>query len=291
MLSTYPKEGFADIHGLGLHYKDWGGDGRPLLLLHGLASQCSIWDLVAPYLVEGGTRVVALDQRGHGQSDKPSDGYDFDAIAQDARRFWDTFDLEPPVLVGHSWGGNVALQCAVNYPNEVSGLVLVDGGFIEPSARPEWTMEIAERELAPPIFDGITLQQMRERIRNGPLLQWWNPEIERIVMANFSITPEGFVRPNLSRVNHLNIIRAMWRQKPSQMYPQVRCPALVLACRGGPSRRRSPFEDIKTASVEKARRLLSNGDVRWLDDTIHDVPLQRPRDLAEVILGFVSKIE
>jgi pimeloyl-ACP methyl ester carboxylesterase len=288
MSPAYPKEGFADISGLGLHYKDWGGEGQPILLLHGLASNCSIWDLVAHCLVEGGARVVAYDQRGHGRSDKPHDGYDFSTIARDAHHFWDSFDLEPPVIVGHSWGGNVALQCAVDYPDQVAGLVLVDGGFFEPSSRPGWTLEVALREMAPPDFNGRTGQQMRERIRTGSLARWWSPEIERIVMDNFSISPEGHVRPHLSRENHLKIVRAMWHQKPSQLYLRVQCPSLVLACRHGPPK--SPAEDPRAAQVETARRLLPNSDVRWLNDTIHDVPLQRPRDLAEMILGFVGKI-
>ncbi|MBM3924852.1 MAG: alpha/beta hydrolase [SAR202 cluster bacterium] len=288
MTTTFPKEGFADIHGLGLHYKDWGGQGQPLLLLHGLASNCSIFDLVAPHLVEGGCRVVAYDQRGHGRSDKPGDGYDFESIARDAHQFWDTFDLHSPVIVGHSWGGNVALQCAVDYPGQVAGLVMVDGGFLEPSSRPGWTLEIALREMAPPNFNGRTTQQMRERIRTGSLSRWWNPDIERIVIDNFSISPEGQVKPHLSRENHLKIIRAMWDQKPSHLYRQVQCPTLVLACRQGLPK--GPSEDPRVVQVERARGLLPNADVRWLDDTIHDVPLQRPRDLAEIILGLVNKI-
>src|SRR5215212_111789 len=56
--------------GLRLHYRDWGGTGRGLLLLHGLASSARIWDLLAPLLRPYG-RVVALDQRGHAASDKP----------------------------------------------------------------------------------------------------------------------------------------------------------------------------------------------------------------------------
>jgi pimeloyl-ACP methyl ester carboxylesterase len=289
MSSTFPQEGFAPSNGLRLHYKDWGGNGRPVLLLHGLASNCCVWDLVAPHLVAGGCRVVALDQRGHGQSDKPDDGYDFDSVTGDARQFWKTFGFESPVVIGHSWGGNVVLHCAASYPSEVSGIVMVDGGFLEPSARPGWTRQVAEKELAPPFFDNVTVQEFKERIRNGTLAQWYSPEIERIVLANFYVTPEGFIRPNLTRDNHLRIIRALWDHKPTQLYPGVRCPVLALACRGGPPWRNNAYEDTKAFLVEKARQLLPNGDVRWLDDTIHDVPLQRPHDLAEMILGFVSK--
>ena len=54
--------------GVRLHARDWGGDGPPVILLHGLASNCRIWDGVAPLLAAAGFRTVAVDQRGHGES-------------------------------------------------------------------------------------------------------------------------------------------------------------------------------------------------------------------------------
>src|SRR5438552_915067 len=72
----------APTTGLALHYRDWGGAGRPIVLLHGLASSSRIFDLLAPLLRPYG-RVVALDARGHGESAKPDDGYDFPSIVAD----------------------------------------------------------------------------------------------------------------------------------------------------------------------------------------------------------------
>ena len=67
---------------LRFHYRDWGGRGWPVVLLHGLASTSHSWDLVAPLLVEH-ARVIALDLRGHGLSDKPDEGYDFETLSAD----------------------------------------------------------------------------------------------------------------------------------------------------------------------------------------------------------------
>jgi pimeloyl-ACP methyl ester carboxylesterase len=106
-----PRDRFFWLNGLRFHAIDWGGarSARPIALLHGLASQAHIWDLVAPKLAEQ-RRVVALDQRGHGLSDKPDDGYDFASVAADLGRFLDAEGFDRSVLVGHSWGGNVALE-------------------------------------------------------------------------------------------------------------------------------------------------------------------------------------
>ncbi len=74
---------YLRLNHLRFHYRYWGGEGRPLVLLHGLASNARIWDAkrVAPRLAEH-FRVFALDQRSHGLTDRADDGYDFPSIAR-----------------------------------------------------------------------------------------------------------------------------------------------------------------------------------------------------------------
>ena len=135
MTEPRPKEKFANVNGLRFHFRDWGGRGCPMLLLHGLASHCGIWDLVAPILARR-ARVIALDLRGHGASAKPDSGYDFDTVAMDVIGFCRVIGLRNPLVAGHSWGGNVAVHLAANYPAQFSRLVMVDGGCIEPVSPP-----------------------------------------------------------------------------------------------------------------------------------------------------------
>ena len=284
MTDSLPQEGTTSINGIDFYYRDWGGQGRPMVLLHGLASHSGIWDLVAP-LLACHSRVLALDLRGHGESGKPDHGYDFETVAEDVRNFWESLGLTLPVLVGHSWGGNVALHGAVTYPRRVAGLAMVDGGFIEPSAIGDWTWERAEKELAPPLFEGVTPQEIVTKIRQGDLGPYWSPDVERIMLSNFHVTDQGFVKPKLSRENHMKIVRSLWEHKPSTLYPLLQCPALVLAARGRP--KKNPFGLVKADMVSRAQALLPQGRVLWMEDTIHDVPLQRPRELADIILGFV----
>ena len=135
-MTTAAQDVFVDLNGLSFHYRDWGGQGRPLVLLHGLASNAHFWDLAAPYLTHD-HRVVALDQRGHGASAKTEDGYDFPTVATDVASFIRSLGMDRPILVGHSWGGNVGVQVAADNPHLLEGLVCIDGGTIEPSAAPE----------------------------------------------------------------------------------------------------------------------------------------------------------
>ena len=281
-MAQTPRDGWLTANGLNLHYRDWGGSGQPVVLLHGLASTCHIWDLVAPRLAAD-FAVLTLDQRGHGESDKPDSGYDFATVAQDLRESLASRNLEKPVIVGHSWGADVALEFAVAYPHFPRGLCFVDGGMIEPSARPEMTLERARAEMAPPDFTGMTLDQFRQRIRSRVFPSPMPTEFEDIVLANFSTLPDGTIQPRLSRANHLRIIDALWEHHPPQLYPQVPCPTLLLPAR-------MPGDESVTSRIirrEKSVALAEQGlpvsKTVWLENSIHDVPAQRPELVAGVI--------
>lgn len=109
--------------------------------------------------------MVAVDQRGHGLSDKPETGYGFDEVTADLRGLIQALAWGArPILVGQSWGGNVVLEFAARYPGLARGLVLVDGGFIELSARPGSTWERTSTELKPPPLEGIARSEIAARI-------------------------------------------------------------------------------------------------------------------------------
>ena len=277
-----PNDRYIDLRGLPFHYRDWGGTSRPVLLLHGLASTCHIWDLVAP-LLAADFRVVALDQRGHGLSAQVEDGFDFATVSGDAAALIAALGWQRPIIVGHSWGADVALELAAAQPALTSGLIFVDGGTIEPSARPGWTLEQAREDMAPPIFTGFTPEMMRERVMSGARFGPNPPEaVVGAVLANFRILDDGTIQANLRRENHLRIIDALWDHKPSQLYPTLQCPVLML-----PARQSTPDAHDRRfrreESIAKAASLLPVSKTVWLEDSIHDVPLQRPELVAKEI--------
>jgi pimeloyl-ACP methyl ester carboxylesterase len=192
--------------------------------------------------------------------------------------------LGPSVIVGHSWGGNVALQFAVDLPELTAGLVLVDGGFLEIASREGWTWERTERELAPPVLEGITREQMLERIRSGNLGGIWSPELAESVLGHFEHFPDGTIRPWLRREQHMQIVRAIWEHRPSRLWSRVQCPVLLVPARQLRAEGRSAEMLVaKEASVVLAERELARSRTLWMEETIHDVPLQRPRELGEAI--------
>jgi pimeloyl-ACP methyl ester carboxylesterase len=268
-----------------LAYREWPGDGQPIVLLHGLSSSSRIWDQVAGRLAPR-WRVVALDQRGHGRSDKPDQGYDFATIVSDDRAAGAALSVERPLLVGHSWGGNVALQWAVEAEPTPRGLVLVDGGFLEPARRMTWAE--AEQRLRPPELS-MPVEQFRARVRER-LGTRWSADWEVATLANFWVDADGVIQRNLSIENHMKIVRALYEQSASALFGRVRCPTLLVPAdppaEGGP-----PPEQraAKAESVALAERTLGGlGRTVWMRETVHDVPLQRPAELAGLIAELAT---
>ena len=279
-----PTDRFVSVRELRLHYRDWGGSGRPVVLIHGLASTCHIWDLVAPLLARN-LAVVAVDQRGHGDSDKPDHGYDFATVAADLQGFVEVLGIDRPVIIGHSWGGNVALEHAVTYPAVPRGLGLIDGGTIEISGAAGMTLERAREQMAPPDFAGRTVEELTELARGRDWGFELTPEIERIVMANFEVLEDRTVRAKFHRVNHMAVIDAFWEHKPSSMYERVRCPVLLMPTRQVGEQLPADWQDSREKSVIGAGRLLPTSETVWLDDSVHDAPLHRSQLVADTIAG------
>ena len=100
--------------------------GPPVLLLHGLGATRRAWDRIAPDLRP--LPVLALDARGHGAS-APGRAYRLEACADDAATALDAVGLSRVLVVGHSWGGAIALTLAARHPERVLGVVALDGGF------------------------------------------------------------------------------------------------------------------------------------------------------------------
>lgn len=111
--------------GISVEYEVSGsGPAPPVMLVHAWAESLRVFDRLRPLLPET-LHIVAVDQRGHGRSDKPAAGYDLATVTDDVLALLEELDLPPAVVVGTSSGGYVAQQLAVAHSERVAGLVLV----------------------------------------------------------------------------------------------------------------------------------------------------------------------
>src|ERR1700749_3989976 len=124
MPTAPPESTLVDLDGLKLHYLDWGGPGIPLVMLHGFTGHAHTWDHTAAALSDK-YRVLALDQRGHGDSDW-APGYGFPPMAEDLLAFLDRLQLAEVTLMGLSMGGLVSIVFTAAHPERVRRLVVLD---------------------------------------------------------------------------------------------------------------------------------------------------------------------
>jgi len=292
------RSSFISANGLRIHCLAWeaGSGARPVLLLHGLASNARIWELVAPRLVEAGLGLIAPDLRGHGLSDKPDAGYDFESISSDVAALLDSLGWPTPIVVGHSWGGALALSYAARFPTgrgAPAGLVLIDGGITQLDDFPGASWEIIREILAPPRLAGIRLADFLARM-NDPARKW-RPDDRQldIILGNFEVASDGRISPRMTFERHMLVVRALWELKTYERFQEVQCPVLMLPAR--PPRPWSPEEEghmcLKERGIERARQTIADLQVRWMEDTIHDIPLQKPQALAEEILAFAKELD
>jgi len=119
---------FVHIDGAKIHYQEFGDKARPtLILVHGYTASVYVWHAAAPLLADNGFHVVAIDLLGFGYSEKPA-WFDY-SITSQARmiaRFMNRLGIGRATLVGSSYGGAVAATLALDYPERVEKLVLVD---------------------------------------------------------------------------------------------------------------------------------------------------------------------
>ena len=245
----------VDSGGVRLATRDSGGEGRTVVLVHGLGFGQRSWDRVAPRLSAGGLRVVTYDQRGHGASDVAED-YSQASFVGDLAAVLGELGLEEPILVGHSLGATIVLEHAASRGGCI-GIVCVDGGL--PVALPSADWEEVEA-------------QMR---RTLPRLMTWAMKVARL---GTKLTSEGLksvVEEHDARIPDLG-----------GAYDRIACPILiVLGSRADPVPRGEEIREAVSDGARSLREARPKVKVKWLPCG-HNVPLELPEELADLIVGF-----
>ena len=117
---------YATVNGTKLYYGDHGS-GRPLVFLHGWGTSGRVWDAQAAELMTD-HRVITVDWRGCGRSDRPATGYTIGNVTRDILEFADTLALDKPVLIGSSIAGAFTIEAALAAPDRIGAIIAVDAG-------------------------------------------------------------------------------------------------------------------------------------------------------------------
>lgn len=264
---------------------EWGTpspDHPSFVLVHGLASNAHLWDGVAAHLADAGYHAIAVDQRGHGRSDKPDHGYDFTTITDDLIRLMDEFGIDRPVVAGQSWGGNVVVELAWRAPERVRGVCAVDGGMIELGTHfPSW--EKCATALRPPELVGMRATRMEGFIRSAH--GSWPEAGIRGAMANFELRDDGTIAPWLTLDRHMKILRSLWEHRPSSLYDEIVVPVMLAPADNGTN---PAWTADKRRAIELAEERLPISRTHWFAPADHDLHAQHPERLAQHLVDAVD---
>lgn len=275
---TLPEDHQVIIGSMRFHYLDWGGSGHPVLFLHGGGLNAHTWDVVCVMLRDR-YRCIALDQRGHGDSEwSPLSDYAVENQLQDVAGFIERLQLVSPVLVGQSMGGLNSIAYAIGHSAEMKGLVVVDVG---PEINPAGTQRIREFASTPELDspEAFLERAVKFNPRRNPAV------LKRSLYYNLRQTPTGswaLKHDQRRSSDEYARISTAQREILAQRIPQITCPTLIV---------RGALSDVLTdKGADNFARSLSKG--RWVSvsDAGHNVQGDNPAGLLEVLLPFLSEI-
>ena len=151
---------------------------------------------------------------------------------------------------------------------------MVDGGFIDLASAPGATWEQIAIDLKPPPLIGLPRTTMLERM--GSYHANWSTDQLEMQMGNYESMPDGTIRPWLTLDRHMQILRSLWEQSPSQLFGMVQAPTLIAAA---PARNQER-QERKLHEVDTSMSKLPNARLRWFDDSVHDIHVDQPDRLA-----------
>lgn len=153
--------GYAERDGVRLHYLEYGDDGPALVIVPGITSPAITWEWVSEELARE-HRVLTLDVRGRGLSDKPTSGFTLPEYAEDTIAVIDAAGLDRPIVLGHSMGARIVAALGVLHRARVGPLVLVDPPLTGPGRGPYPTSLEAFMDQLEKARAGATVDEIRE---------------------------------------------------------------------------------------------------------------------------------
>ncbi|WP_431043777.1 alpha/beta fold hydrolase [Streptomyces sp. P1-3] len=247
-----------------------------VLLLHGLMGRAAHWAGTARWLAAR-HRAVALDQRGHGRSEKPPEGpYTREAYVDDAEAAAVQLGLAPAVLIGHSMGALTAWQLAARRPDLVQALVISDmrASALGAASQREWADWFASWPLP-----FATLADVRRWFgEDDPWLERPNPSRGEFYAEVMTERSDGW-RPVFSRRQMLTSRETWVHDAHWEELAQVACPTLVIRGLDG---------ELGRAEAQEMVRVLPRGEYAEVPDAGHLLHYDQPEGWRRAVESFIA---
>jgi 3-oxoadipate enol-lactonase len=260
---TVPRIKVRDIS---LYY-EITGHGQPLVFIHGLGLSSREWERQVAFFSEH-YRVITFDVRGHGRSGKPSDPYSIELFAADTAELIQTLAPVPAHVVGHSMGGMIAFQLAVDMPELIRSMVIVNSG-------PEFVVRTLMQRLE--ILRRLTMIRVLGMRKYGEYLsKRLFPKHEQKELRTLLAS---WLAENDQQA-YLNSFSALQGWSVEECLSDIRCPTLVVAA----DQDYTPIS-YKEEYVSK----MPNAGLAVIADSRHATPLDQPDRFNAVLAEFLSR--
>ena len=217
--------------GLKINLATWEGVGKPILCVHGITANCRCWDVLAAALAPE-YRVLAMDLRGRGRSDKPSEGYALEYHLRDINCLLDDLGIDRAVIMGHSLGAFIGLAFAAENRDRVDRLILVDGGG-------DLSKEQMDKVFAgiKPALDRLgrvfpSADEYLDKMKEAPYIHPWSAAIETYYRYEIEEV-EGGVKTNINPAHIQEEAANVRRLDCAPFYPEIKCKVLILRAPNG----------------------------------------------------------
>jgi pimeloyl-ACP methyl ester carboxylesterase len=280
--------------GVAIATRDYGGDGRALIFIHGGPGQnLATWDEFAPML-DADVRAIALDMRGNGASGDALD-YSYPALASDIQAVVHRYQIARPIIVGHSWGGQLATYYASQH-RACAGVVGIDGWITD--VRPELSDDVwrwMEESYASDPLLRFTGKQGRLEAMLDRVAEDYSASAAHVLRRQFVQTESGVFKRRRSAAQTTTIQRVIDDHSDvlkSELYANITCPVLLIGAEQSPGDRDArllPWAFSRLATAPIIQRFKNVREV-WLPCG-HDIPHEMPRELAQLLTDFVAELE
>lgn len=244
------------------------GEGRPVILLHGIFGSSDNW-LTQARLLSANFHTYALDLRNHGQSPH-DDAFNYPVMAADVLEFIETNKITDPVIIGHSMGGKVAMNFALAYPGKLQKLIVVD---IAPKTYDMKNYVILEGLKAIPI-DEVSSREQADRML-APFVP--EPDVRQFLLKNLQRKAEGGFRWKLN----LRAIDANIEKIGLDLEFPGRFDKPTLFVRGAGS------NYIRDEDIGRIKQVFPLAELKTLD-TGHWVPAEKPKEFVQLVEDWLS---
>lgn len=270
------KEHRFKANGLTLHCLDYGGEGRqPILFVHGGSAHAHWWDFIAPAFAPA-YHVLAIDQRGHGESEWPEEWeYSSAHYVSDLDQVIDQWGLGAPIMIGHSMGAHNVLAYAAAHSDKLRAMAVIDCPPDYSERAVEFLRTYAEK---PP----RTFGSLEEAVGNFKVMPRETMAektiLEHVARHSYKRRDDGAW---LHKVDRRTMIREPVRVWDS--LGQIKCPSLVVKIL------KSPLLDIEVARQMVAA--MPDARLAVLDDSYHHAMLDNPAGLIAVLRDFLADLQ